>query len=524
MFDKIVNPSTNKKIKINSIAGKKILKNYIDLLNTKSNRKNLKGGAHKLFPDDKLDVEEDPDWAPPIPKHYPIHGFSHPYIKKHIHIIGAGPVGLYTAYKILNKHYNIALVEGRKVGIQGPHPNYVSPRISIWEKRESEQAALTRENVMFLMPTNPALSDITLKDAFIKNGMCQVAAQPWIVQGAVCSSPQLYVQPPSTGGYTMPINKIQKALFELLKFPAWKSNIEFIYGHSLIKENVGQNNIIIDSSGGRSQLVSLGEEAVLGTKWGKNDYCVRNFMTEKPDAYGMTINIPCSAIAPIPRRGLYKQEVAVFRQNTFRMLPSYTVYGDTASCDKFSYYIGFNLTEEEYKTIPSNRSKNYNMSNLSINLYRKIIATLDTNGFDTRNMKGYEFDPNFRKTLENVPVAAFPITVGYKNDVYYKDVQNNTTYFIVGDSVLNVHFFAGTGINAGMRMASVLVDNLVVDQNISNEVEDQHNQLYQNNIHTISKAAVFNSCGVLDWEKVPDASVCKRQTQRNQYCSVENAY
>ena len=56
--------------------------------------------------------------------------------------------------------------------------------------------------------------------------------------------------------------------------------------------------------------------------------------------------------------------------------------------------------------------------------------------------------------LDEKDISVFPISVRGSAESY--KVVNNINYALVGDSILNVHFFSGTGINSGFKIAEKL--------------------------------------------------------------------
>ena len=346
----------------------------------------------------------------PLGVHPPQSGATDGSQKRDIHIIGAGPVGLYTALLILDRHLAAwrQSTDHSKWGPWRP-PNrpgqhsfhnvnrayaHIAPNITIWEKRPDKWTSQTRKNVMFLSPSNPIFSLSTsseLKNYLIGNGLCESFPPNYNVGGA-CRPLRTnrhgttVIPTQGEGGFAITIWRLQNALNTMLENHQFRANVTIKYGQTppFTKpgERIPDNIVVIDATGGRSSfmrdLVKYGQGPCTqriatkknpGETWDAHDSRdVGGQVAQAPDAYGMTLNIPSHIIAA----KLQPNPTSMPRQNRFRLLPMYhlerngvagwnPVYTNEpqnlqhrddpfphTNNHGYSFYLGINLTQNEY--------------------------------------------------------------------------------------------------------------------------------------------------------------------------------
>ena len=457
--------------------------------------------------------------------------------RRTIHIIGAGPVGLYTA---------ICLEQRRKRDIWAQNVNII-----VYEKRD-RATSMTRANVIFLND-NPMLKNNIIFTELVKNGLCKVAYPPWILKGAGCKSPGVLGYDSAAPGYTLPINYIQYSLTQVIK-NSYK-NIEIKYGinfksYASIYDILKEHDIVIDSSGGRSPIVAdlLKDADTIGIAQDIAD----------ADAYGLTINFPCGSIsspgvAPWSREDpaavLQAQQT---RQNNYRFLPAYR--GNDGTCNlavpptdqgqdqgaeplKYSYYMGLNLSRNQYNYLVEQRKKIADLGRGSF-IYTDQIpeegwgANIRSviNEYLKENNINYSGETVDLLKQPNTKISFFPIHLNTRTRLWWYfpgdegSPGKKINVFLVGDSIYGVHFFSGSGINTGMTVADKLTDIITeglklpindseAEDDISSDIKvaqifNRYNDVYTNEIQD----SLEHSCGVLSNEQrgeLPDHSICR---------------
>ena len=460
--------------------------------------------------------------------------------RRTIHIIGAGPVGLYTA---------ICLEQRRKRDIWAQNVNII-----VYEKRD-RATSMTRANVIFLND-NPMLKNNIIFTELVKNGLCKVAYPPWILKGAGCKSPGVLGYDSAAPGYTLPINYIQYSLTQVIK-NSYK-NIEIKYGinfksYTSIYDILKEHDIVIDSSGGRSPIVAdlLKDADTIGIAQGIGD----------ADAYGLTINFPCGSISsPGVAPWSWEDPAAVLqaqaqqtRQNNYRFLPAYR--GNDGTCNlavpptdqvqdqgaeplKYSYYMGLNLSRNQYNYLVEQRKKIADLGRGPF-IYTDQIPDDAGWGTNIRNViNEYLKENNINysgATVDllkqpNTKISFFPIHLNTRTRLWWYfpgdegSPGKKINVFLVGDSIYGVHFFSGSGINTGMTVADKLTDIITeglklpindseAEDDISSDIKvaqifNRYNDVYTNEIQD----SLEHSCGVLSNEQrgeLPDHSICR---------------
>ena len=269
------------------------------------------------------------------------------HLQRVVHIIGMGPVGLFTAYSLLHKDVHNRL---RKV--------------ILYESR-SEQESFTRVNVIFINKSNPILKHPIIVDAMLKYGLCGIKPVPPLARGAKCFNPR---RSEDIAGYSLPINYIQKSILNVLN-DEFAHKIEFKYNSNVVYDehkklfsglNFYSGDIIIDATGGRSPITNYDAEFMKKHIITSTGSKFEEVSSVEPDAYGMTLNFPCSLnagnIIPVTDTSLIKDNERP--QHNYRFLPGYMfpnkcykpkdISNDETS---YSYYLGINLTKQEYEEL-----------------------------------------------------------------------------------------------------------------------------------------------------------------------------
>ena len=122
------------------------------------------------------------------------------------------------------------------------------------------------------------------------------------------------------------------------------------------------------------------------------------------------------------------------------------MYGpnDESRCkNNYQYYLGITINKELFTRQIKNRD------NIIHDVYEKIKSIVSENNF-TGNVK----------TLQRKNISIFPIDISRNSSPYGKlDGYDYNDYVKIGDSMLNPHFFSGSGVNAGLQMAQKLVES-----------------------------------------------------------------
>ena len=140
-----------------------------------------------------------------------------------------------------------------------------------------------------------------------------------------------------------------------------------------------------------------------------------------------------------------------------------------------NWYFGINLSKKEKDIINSlSRGKNFKMDPKktilkSKELYFAMISMLGFYGITTN------FDEAKKILYDNLVYATiFPISI-YKTNYYMssKKIDNKRKICaIVGDACLGVHYFSGSGVNAGITAANELVESLGAYINLNYDKTD----------------------------------------------------
>ena len=259
--------------------------------------------------------------------------------KKVILIVGAGPVGLYTAYKFLQKSndYCVHIVEKR-------------PYSSI----------NNRNNVLYISnfaTPNPIVQNRdnnNLKKFLLKNGMCLSGDLPPIGEGSYCFTEREYKSEMEKNradsklrlnnilfGYTITTKLLQLLLLKFINInysDRFYIEYEKSFSEDYIKELPYKINLVVGADG-RGSIT----RQIMGV------------MTEPKmhhPVFGLTANIPCD-IVPVSK--IFKHRIGS-QQNQWRMFPAHK---NDMSCDDYSHYIGLNITQDEYnRWSPIIRSEN----------------------------------------------------------------------------------------------------------------------------------------------------------------------
>ena len=459
-----------------------------------------------------------------------------------IHILGAGPVGLLMTYLLLKGsgiQLTINLWESR-------------PFHEINTATEKSKSFIDRANVMFLNPyakvtpgqrprrDNPLLEDPFLRDFLIQNGLCQVEKPPWTMRGARCSNPAPNRRPGvlpaerdrAPVGYTMPINNVQISLVQAINklirdsryvnHPGPKPRNEPNKGPPKLIQHFGKklagakdwatinlppDSIVIDATGGRAGI----KDNIFGIGQ------LRGGNGDMADAFGATCNIPCKVLpmeTAAMRRAARAPNGEDIRQHNWRMLPShYPPLGRGSPvvnrCVDYSYYLGLSLNLRQWQTSKcvTRHAKAEFAPVCTADMkpawfQRKIINALLENGFQIdsgpnqwirigQDRRSYSLTPLGTENMKKLIISTFPINITHSTESYRQ--EKGIHYFLVGDSVLNVHFFSGTGINSGLKMAGKLSEALR-SQSATLQVAGHQ---YHMEAMNIASSGVDSSCGVV---------------------------
>lgn len=469
--------------------------------------------------------------------------------EQEIHILGAGPVGLLMTYLLLKGRgirITINLWENRPFReINTPTEKSVS-----FINRANVMFLNPYAKVTPGQPPppqrrdNPLLEDPFLRDFLIQNGLCEAEKPPWTMRGARCSNPA-----PNTRsgfgtpglpaerdrapvGYTMPINNVQISLVQAINKlirdsghlnhpgpgPRYEPNrgppkLIQHFGKKLAGKddwatiNLPPNSIVIDATGGRAGI----KNNIFGISQ------IRGGNGDMADAFGATCNIPCDVL---PMESAARRSAARapngedIRQHNWRMLPSHFPplrAGSPAAhrCVDYSYYLGLSLNLRQWQTskCDTRHTKAEFAPICTADMkpdwfQRKIITALLENGFEInrgsnrwisvgQDGRSYSLTNLGKENMKKLIISTFPINITHSTESYKQD--RNIHYFLVGDSVLNVHFFSGTGINSGLKMAGKLSEALRAQTGTLQRAGEK----YHAEAMKIASSGVDSSCGVV---------------------------
>lgn len=479
--------------------------------------------------------------------------------KKLIYISGGGPIGLYCGLELLKTNKFIVIIsEQRKTytrkqifflqnTIQFNSYNNLSTNI----KKELERAGcnigipfITRtDNCNEYVNKYDILNDINSKIISLNvYKLEEILFTEFIINGGIVIKPDLSIDITNNPNAFKPKYINNKLIY---KYNKNKNRIECIegcnyYNDPNIKIDGKLIDYIIDSEGINSSI----RKDLLDNK--------RTYLTYKTDnsdklfgelqesneskilAYGLLIFIDVSKLSNLFLDNITNLRTETFGYSKFNENVINNVNSNTdkrhyiqqnryrffaTNIDKYSQYYSY------FNNIKSNNNSWYTSIMLSINEYNYIKDILHKKDFTINDINKSNLDKynyfelllfscfnfyglindniNFLNELINAcTFNIFPVQLFYTNDFIAKKINNDSpTIFSIGDSILGVNYFSGSGLNYGMNSVNILKDILINDDNIDNKINKYNdtikdNKLRENLIASINALIDFNKINI----------------------------
>ena len=372
-------------------------------------------------------------------------------------IIGAGPVGLFTAL-LLKKNNN-------------------NNKITILESRHS----FTREQVLLINEQNfNKLVDLGIsKDIFAK-----IERPRKSINGRLCKThDKTCVDQPNM--YSVQINILQDTMFKKIKDEYTdintKTYIPLNNSYSILttKYNNSNKKLLLSKKEGRTitifKDIDLKKFDNIFLCTGEKDqlsiYFTRTYKSnEKND-----INNPEGCIVFIkPKNNNIKNKLMLNKisqpsellqtlefEDRYRLFFSPTILNNnqTKARNNINIYMGIQISYNELETIKNIIGPSNNRTKFKEYIKKCVEIAL----------KNYYKDFDYSEDKYEINITNhFPIILKFNEQNVMTLKDTNTKLFLMGDGKFGVNFFSGTGVNYGLTHASIVVD--VINNNPSNNV------------------------------------------------------
>jgi hypothetical protein len=370
-----------------------------------------------------------------------------------VFILGAGPVGLLTAIKLVNLYKD-------------------QVRVVLFEKRE----IYTRERVLFV--NKHIIHDVLPKQLLTKSKMASYG----------CSMDDLPNKDLATCNVSPDLNGIDRLaistrvleddLKELLDTVEYKRQVSFVYNPDSDLEYMEDVNtrftphVFVGADGGNLSTKMYKNQTPDGAPIAKKIYHMRyddgTDVESNKTTYGLVIQFT-------PQVGDTKFRPGVLdrRQNRYRVFrQQYRDYhkcsGDPTNCkeEPLLYYIAVQLNEAEKIQIVKELGGKEWVSGYSLGDSSPNGKYLDRLIYDASKI--YNFDLRPGRFMTGVSVFALNVSSmepeNYSRIVEIRSVDGvmrQMWFPLIGDSILSVNFFSGTGLNGGFAMIDILLQSLV---------------------------------------------------------------
>lgn len=377
-----------------------------------------------------------------------------------VYILGAGPVGLLTAIKLID-------IYGDKVGI------------ILFEKRE----VYTRERVLFV--NKHAIHDLLPKQLLTKSKMAEYG----------CSLPALPANDLATCAPSENLEGITRLaistrvleddLKSLLDSDEYRDQVKFIYAKSggsqqdTDKEYIEKVNelfpphVFIGADGGNLSPTLYGNtERVPSAGNDCLDEHDNKISCPLPIwTYGLVVQfIPEEADTNFKTNTFPKRQnrYRVFRQQ-FKKYPKFNNKVDktnnTPTIEPLSYYIAVQLNEAEREHIITELGGQESVRTYTLGDPSSKGKYLDRLIYDAGHIYNFALRPG--RIMNGVSLFKLDVikmdSENYSRVIEVRNKRYGSRYVwfpVIGDSVLSVNFFSGTGVNAGFAMIDILLQSL----------------------------------------------------------------
>lgn len=390
---------------------------------------------------------------PPVPTYDLLAGIQKQRDAKLIvYILGAGPVGLLTAIKLVNLYKD-------------------QVRVVLFEKRE----IYTRERVLFV--NKHIIHDVLPQQLLTKSKMASYG----------CSMDDLPNKDLATCNISPDLNGIDRLaistrvleddLKELLDTAEYKGQVSFVYNPDSDLEYMEDINtrftphVFIGADGGNLSTKMYKNQTPDGAPIAKKIYHMRNDdgteFESNNTTYGLVVQF-----TPQPSDSKFRPGVLERRQNRYRVFRQQ--YRDYHKCsgdgdckeEPLLYYIAVQLNEAEKTHIAKELGGKDWVSGYSLGDFGPNGKYLDRLIYDASKI--YNFDLRPGRFMTGISMFALNVSSmgpqNYSRIIQVKSVDGvmrQMWFPLIGDSILSVNFFSGTGLNGGFAMVDILLQSLV---------------------------------------------------------------
>lgn len=421
-------------------------------------------------------------------------------------ILGAGPVGLHTAIKILDKGLkNINIV--------------------ILEARNDMELTLLRNQALFVTNAIFAQFPSDIKSALLSpNNGCVIYRPPYLLNSKCYKKINIPADDeyaPYKSGYSIKINTLQKIFLDYL---AKYNNCKIIYGTQINKitdKNIiynSDNTMIYDylyiSVGNINKIngiydlpdVELKFEPIhlrgirkIGDEYVQQDYPFYDHEF-KCLAISMKVSDDINQLLDINDSpdDYYMRVVKGIRNQTDEVFH----YAQSRFCffrqQKDDIYLGINLYSEEYNELLSKFGGNFNKTDIVLTtndpVYKWFLSIISM----YTNINIDKLNNNI-----NIPKNNLSLFTNIPSNINYPILRRISNYniYIIGDAAISTHFFSGMGINLGIKYSNVAIEHMISLINGDIITEDKYKKMeedMQEDINILWQRCnmIYNTAGV----------------------------
>lgn len=367
-----------------------------------------------------------------------------------VHVLGAGPVGLLTAIKLVDLYKQ-------------------QVNVVLFEKRES----YTRERILFV---NRHIIHTVLPKQFMTRGRmaqygCSLNNLPNNDLASCNVSPNLQ----GIDRLAISTRVLEDDLKNLLASNEYNSQVHFVYNSNSDKAYIEEVNarftphVLIGADGGNLSTTLYPEQKPDGPIV-KNSYVMHdnNGTVGRPirTTYGLIIQfIPDYSDTKFKPGSLAKRQN---RYRVFRQQFRYYQKCESGDCinEPLLYYIAVQLNKAERDQIVKELGGKEWSSEYKLGDNGPHGKYLDRLIYDASQIYNFNLFPG--RSMRGISVFALNVSSmspeNYSRVVKVKSFDGTMKQMwfpLIGDSILTVNFFSGTGVNAGFAMIDILLQSLV---------------------------------------------------------------